>query len=270
MTENSLTNEQSCQANQDCAYQDIGQTCSEEQICIFECDEDNDCPLDGKCSPTSYTCDWSGEPVPPSPPSNTNSTHNLVVAAADAPTASGGTTTELKVGSPLVVTIIIVTTLVSVCGLAVMLFFICRRKRLAESSRGLKPLYLSGGSRSSSSLKRSKKDPREKESRSSKKSHQYDDDMYGLVDEGKEKEEPFEESFSQGAVGSGVVPHQPYQPRVPQRSYTMWGSSSPSTQELNVTDYSLQPQHHFMQSESEYPDDNNFNDDGNYKQPQQQ
>src|SRR4051812_46043992 len=164
----------------------------------------------------------------------------------------------LKVGSPLVVAIIVVTTLIVICGVAATLFFVCRRKRLAHSSRGLKPFVLSGGTRSSSSLKRSKKDLREKESRSSKKSHEYDEDIFG-EDEGKE--ELFEESFSKDAVGSGAASHTP---RLPQRSQTMYGSSTPSTVELNVDYPVFQQQTHFMASEGEYPEDNN----NNYQQQQ--
>ncbi|GES99378.1 hypothetical protein GLOIN_2v1613515 [Rhizophagus clarus] len=175
-------------------------------------------------------CDWSGQPVPPL---LVNSTQKNL----DAPNSSEKTMVN-KLGSPLVIAIAIAVVLVVICILIIVIFFVLRRRKLVESSRGLIPLQLSG---SRTSLKKSKRDSRERE-RSSKK-FQHDDDIIGS-DDGRKEEEAFEDSYSPAAVGMGT--HRP-----PQRSQTMYGTSTPSTVELSV-DYPVPGQHHFMQQEGQH------------------
>uniref|UniRef100_A0A1D1XC07 Uncharacterized protein n=1 Tax=Anthurium amnicola TaxID=1678845 RepID=A0A1D1XC07_9ARAE len=226
MTETSTTNVY-CQANQECYYSVVGQVCSDSR-CKFLCKVDSDCIYNGTCP--SNNCDWSGQPVPPLIPPNFTQ-KNL-----DA--TSPNETTDNKLGSPFVIAIIVIVVLVVVLCLVITLFFVLRRRKLAESSRGLKPLHLTG-SRSSLSRK-GKRDSKEKE-RSSKK-YQHDDNLIGSDDEGKED---FEDSYSPAAVGIQGT-H-----RLPQRSQTMYGTSTPSTVELSV-DYPV-PQHHFMEQQQQIP-----------------
>ncbi|CAB4445448.1 unnamed protein product [Rhizophagus irregularis] len=222
MTEPSPVNaDQACQANQDCNYSIAGQICLDNK-CTFFCTIDSDCISNGKC--ISEKCDWSGEPVPPLFLNSTLS--NLDT------TNSSEKTTANKLSSPLAIAIVVVVAVVVVCCLVVALFFCNRRKRLAESSRGLKPLQLSG---SRTSLRKSKRDSRERERERSSKKFQHDDDIIGPEDEKEEHEDLFTP-----AAGT----HRP-----PQRSQTMYGTSTPSTVELNVGYPTLGQQHHFMQQE---------------------
>ena len=159
--------------------------------------------------------------------------------------------------SPLTVAIIVLCTLVVIVAIVITCFLVIRHRRLASTARGLKPFVLSS-SRNASSIKKGKRDSKEKE-RGSKKVYPYDDDeLFELGDDGKEEPEPFEHGYSAGAVGTGATPRQP-----PQRSQTMWGTSLPSTvelsvghDELSVGQPVLQQQTHFMSS-GDYPDDDN-------------
>ncbi|RIA82641.1 hypothetical protein C1645_835032 [Glomus cerebriforme] len=232
MTENSTTNVyQVCQANQDCYYSILGQICLGNR-CIFSCNGDLDCPSNGKC--LSNNCDWSGKPIPPISPSLSPN-----MSQKNLDTDNGG----YKLNSPIVIAAIIMTLLLIIFGVVILCFFVFRRRDLAKSSRGLKPLHLSG---SRTSLRKSKRDSREKERVS--KNFQHDDIIGSEIGSDDEGKEDFEESYSPAAVGSGT--HRP-----PVRSQTMYGTSTPSTIELNVTDYDyppvLQQSTHFMAS----PDD---------------
>lgn len=224
MTEPSTVNaDQACQANQDCNFSIAGQICLDNK-CTFSCKIDSDCVSNGKC--LSEKCDWSGEPVPPLFLNSTLS--NLDT------TNSSEKTTDNKLSSPLVIAIVVIVAIVVILCLAVVCFLAIRRRKLKESSRGLKPLQLSG---SRTSLRKSKRDSRERErERSSKKFH--DDDIIGPEDE----KEEHEDLFTPAAVGMGT--HRP-----PQRSQTMYGTSTPSTVELSVGYPTLGQQHHFMQQE---------------------
>ncbi|CAI2178456.1 1625_t:CDS:1 [Funneliformis geosporum] len=240
---------QSCQSNINCTFAIVGQICSGEGWCIFECLEDSDCISGGICT-SAYNCDWSGKPTPPLLKESLASPQDLT-KSADTTNANGTSTTNegiFKLNSPFVLVIVIITLLVLVCAIATLLFFVFRRKKNnAEGARGLRPLTLSP------SAKRSKKDSREKDSRSVKKPpHQYDSPvLFESEDEGKE--EPFEESFSEGAVGSAA--NQPSMRSPPVRSQTMYGSSTPSTSfvELSSPLPPFQHQHHFMAAEDNDP-----------------
>lgn len=223
MTEPSTVNaDQVCQANQDCNFSIVGQICLNNE-CTFSCSSDAECISGGKC--IDAKCDWSGESIPPLFPNSTSTQNNL-----DA-TNSSEQTTDNKLSSPFIIAIVVVVALVVIFCLAVVLFFVLRRRKLAESSRGLKPLTLN----TSRTSIRKKRDSREKDRERSSKKYQHDDDLIGSDDE-KGKEE-HEDLFTPAAVG-----HRP-----PQRSQTMWGTSTPSTVELNVGYPELGQQHHFMQ-----------------------
>lgn len=226
MTETSTVNaDQACQANQDCNYSIAGQICLDNK-CTFSCKEDSDCISNGKC--IGEKCDWSGETVPPL--LYLNSTQNNLDT-----TNSSEKTTDNKLSSPFIIAIVVIVALVVIFCLAVVLFFVIRRKKLVESARGLKPLQLSSGSRTS--IRKSKRDSRERERERSSKKYQHDDDIIGPEDE----KEEHEDLFTPAAVGTHRTP--------PQRSQTMWGTSTPSTVELNVGYPTLGQQHHFMQQE---------------------
>ncbi|CAG8593114.1 12161_t:CDS:2 [Acaulospora colombiana] len=111
---------------------------------------------------------------------------------------------------------------------------------IEKQSRGLKPFYL-----------HPRIEPvQHQRSRKSPKAPTYDSNITDFEEEGKE--EPFEESYAEGAVGSAAVASQHPGRNIPTRSQTMYGTTNPSSS----THYPILQEHHFMSSDQ---NDNNNN-----------
>ncbi|CAG8622360.1 6209_t:CDS:1 [Acaulospora morrowiae] len=168
-----------------------------------------------------------------------------VTTIVNQPTSSTTDTTtsssDNKLNSSVVVALIVFAIAVLAIGLIVILIIYFRRRKKDMQSRGLKPFYLNPRIEPDS----------HKGSRTRRKSQvkipQYDQNIIVMEEEGKE--EPFEESYAEGAVGKAATTTHSGR-SLPVRSQTMYGTTTPSSS----THYPVLQQHHFMSSDH---DDNN-------------
>ncbi|CAG8803632.1 19900_t:CDS:1, partial [Racocetra persica] len=129
---------------------------------------------------------------------------------------------ELNINSPLVIAIIAIMVIVLIIGVIVIVFFILRYKNKSASpsskARGLRKFRIGS------------------EARDDGHTHKKRDSDVILDLEGKE--ESFEESYAEGAVG-----HQQHQMggrSMPVRSQTIYGTQPPSTSTIDLQSSTIQ------------------------------
>ncbi|CAG8627532.1 6317_t:CDS:1 [Dentiscutata heterogama] len=150
---------------------------------------------------------------------------------------------EFNINSPFVIALVVIIIAVVVIGVIVVVFLILRyqNKSASTKTRGLKTRI-------------------GPESRDNGHTHKKRDST-GMIFDLEGKEESFEESYAEGAVG-----HQQQQTSgrsLPVRSQTIYGSQPPSTSTIALQSSTIQvpmmQEHHFMASHH-----NNDDDDKNY------
>ncbi|RIB20979.1 hypothetical protein C2G38_1141458 [Gigaspora rosea] len=138
---------------------------------------------------------------------------------------------EFKINSPLVIALVAITITVVVIGVLVVIFLILRyqNKSATTKSRGLRNTRIGAESRDNGLTHKKR-------------------DSTGMIFDLEGKEEEFEDTYAEGAVGQQQ--EQLSGRSMPVRSQTIYGSQPPSTSTITLQSSTIQvpmmQEHHFM------------------------